>query len=198
MMVKGTLFPDSEDGRRLDPLLFLGKAEPGMRYPVYADPLLFAICQAIGMNPRTIEETIGNDQIGPLDPSADNIVDMLGGPSDSLALNFEEGEGPHVLNLPATHPALEVGQERWKNEIAYFTSGNARIQLDADMSIHFSCQDRGAIERLLTVPSIPHAAATRGYVPLGDLLSFPAIDGIGAKGRLIPSRDHATIHILIT
>ena len=197
MMVKGTLIPDSEDGRRHNPAVFLGKAEPGIRDPVYADPLLVAICQAIGMNPSAIEKAIGNDQSGSVHPNADNIVDMLGGPSDNLALGFEEGDGPHILNLPATHPALEGGPERWKYEIAYFTRGSARIQIDADISLHVSYHDDDVIERILTVPSVPHAAATRGYVALEDLFSFPCIEGIGARGRLIPSRDHATIHVMI-
>lgn len=197
MMVKGTLIADTEDGRRIDSALFLGKAEPGIHDPVLADPVLVAIAGVIGINLRAVDDLVGGPRTGAVDAGADNIVDMLGGPSDVLNLGFEEGDGPHVVNLPATHPALDGGPERWKSEIAYIITGSARLQLDGDVSIHVSLSNDGTIQRLLTVPPVPYATAPCGYVPLGQLFSFPGLDRIGATGRLIPGREHATIHVMI-
>ena len=197
MMVKGTLIADTEDGRRIDSALFLGKAEPGLHDPVLADPVLVAIARTMGINPRAVDDLLADHRSGPVNADADNIVDMLGGPSDTLNLGFEEGDGPHVVNLPATHPALDGGPERWKLEIAYIITGSARLQLDRDVSLHVSLSNDGTIQRLLTVPPVPYATAPRGYVSLRELFSFQGLGRIEATGRLIPGEEHATIHVMI-
>lgn len=186
MIVPGTLMIETVDGHSPSPIRMTGTYAPAEYHTVLKDPVIASLLKAVGISPHAMEK----------------LFDDVGPPLTRLAICFDPGEGPDLLNLPSTHSTLhpaDAEHNAWWNEVADCTETAALVHLDHGVFLN-AHQSEGAMHYTLTVPGLPASVANEDRMPLSKIIEIEALSGMNLTAtRKSPfpdsSSDRTDFHI---